>query len=93
MRQKWMELNDYQWEKLQALLIQSKRKKGRPESVQRNLLNGTIWHLRNKTVYWRDIPDRYGKWNSIYKAFSRWKRDGRLSKIIFFAQKEGLIDA
>ena len=30
---------------------------------------------------WRDIPERYGKWNTIYKCFAHWSNLGIFEKI------------
>jgi transposase len=35
----------------------------------RNIINGILWRLR--TAPWRDVPEKYGKWNSIYRRFRR----------------------
>jgi transposase len=41
----------------------------------RRLFNGILWRLHTGAP-WRDIPERYGPWQSIYTRFRRWRRDG-----------------
>jgi transposase len=41
----------------------------------RQVLNGIFWVLRTGAP-WRDMPERYGKWQTVYDRFSRWRREG-----------------
>jgi transposase len=35
---------------------------------------------------WRDVPDRFGYWNSIYQRFSDWSRDGTWARVLATVQ-------
>ena len=48
---------------------------GRPWTDHRGALEGMVWKYRTGAP-WRDVPERFGKWNSIYKRFNRWAGDG-----------------
>ena len=48
---------------------------GRPPLNPRMVLNGILWMLRTG-ARWRDLPARYGKWNSIYHKFRQWCERG-----------------
>lgn len=48
-------------------------------------LNGVLWRFRNGTG-WRDVPERYGPWTSIYTRFRAWALAG-----VFQALMDGLI--
>ena len=37
---------------------------------------------------WRDVPDRFGRWNLIYKRFNRWAEDGTWEKLLAEVQKQ-----
>jgi transposase len=32
-------------------------------------------------VPWRDLPERYGPWETVYKRFARWQTDGTWARI------------
>ena len=45
---------------------------------------------------WREVPERYGKWQSVYDRFNFWRADGTLDKILARLQlrlnEEGRLD-
>jgi transposase len=75
------ELTDEQWAKLEPLLPKEGGHWGRPREDNRRIVNGMIWILRSGAP-WRDLPERYGPWKSIYTRFYRWSRNGLLEKIL-----------
>ena len=38
-------------------------------------MNGCLWVLRSG-AHWRDLPERYGKWKTVHRRFSRWRHAG-----------------
>ena len=44
------------------------------------MLNGMVWIARSGAP-WRDLPERYGPWNSVYSRFRKWIDDGILDNI------------
>jgi len=73
------DLTEAEWRILKGLLPvereAGKRGKGRPPEDNRNIINGILWRLRCGTA-WRDVPEKYGNWNSIYRRFRRWSASG-----------------
>jgi transposase len=70
------ELNDKQWKQLEPLLPpQRPTGRGRPSREHRTLLNGILWRLRTGAP-WRDLPERYGAWQTVYSRFRRWREAG-----------------
>ena len=68
------ELSDEQWSLLEDLLP-APSARGRPRRDLREVLNAIFWLLRTGAP-WRDLPERYGPWQSVYDWFNRWRRDG-----------------
>lgn len=87
------ELTDEQW-KLIAPLMPPKKPGGRWND-HRTTLNGMMWILKSGSP-WRDLPDRYGSWKSVYHRFQRWTDDGTIDRILnrlrLRLDKEGHID-
>src|SRR5216110_465315 len=70
------ELSDPQWAKLQPFLPPEHPKtRGHPWQPHRRTMNGILWVLRTGAP-WRDLPERYGKWNSAFVRFTRWSKLG-----------------
>ena len=83
------DLTNEQWEQIEALLPKAKTKRGRPAQDHRQLLNGMIWVLRTGAP-WRDMPERYGKWTTIYSRFQRWRKSAVWDKM--FAKLQTALD-
>lgn len=69
------ELTDEQWERLKPLLPPQKPHTGRPATDHRQIINGILWILRTGAP-WRDLPERYGPWQTVYGRFNRWREEG-----------------
>lgn len=60
------ELTDQEWEQIALLLPpENTGKPGRPSKDNRLMLNAMIWLARSGAA-WRDLPERYGPWTSVY---------------------------
>jgi transposase len=71
------DLTDEQWAVLEPLLPKGKKPGRPPKWTRRQLIDGIRWRTRAGTP-WRDVPERYGPWQSVYGLFRRWQRDGNL---------------
>ncbi|WP_406142068.1 IS5 family transposase [Streptomyces sp. NBC_01089] len=80
------ELSDAEWAVLSRLLPSSGTA-GRPRSDDRVVLNGIVWKLRTGSA-WRDVPERYGSWQTLYTRFRRWALDGTFSRMLRALQAE-----
>lgn len=70
------ELTDRQWQRIEKLVPGKKGDKGRGGKDNRLFVDAVLWILRTGAP-WRDLPDEFGKWNSVYIRFLRWARKGR----------------
>ncbi len=75
MAAKRYELRDGQWAKIAPLLPGKAGDPGRTGSDNRGFINGCLWGLRSG-AHRRDLPERYGKWKTVHKRFSRWCHTG-----------------
>ena len=84
------ELTDEQYNRLQPLLS------GKPGDPSRNagdncrFLNAVLWIARTGAP-WEDLPERFGKHDTVYQRFNRWAKKGRW-QAIFEALREPDLD-
>ncbi|MFF4364357.1 IS5 family transposase [Streptomyces sp. NPDC001604] len=74
------DLTDEQWERLEPLLPPVP-KMGRPPRDRRQVLDG-IWGRARTGSPWRDVPGRYGPWETAYSVFRRWQIDGTWARVL-----------
>ncbi len=75
------ELTDEQWKQIEPLLPGRKEDPGRTAEDNRLFVNAVVW-LAKTGAPWRDLPERFGKWNSIWRRFSRWSQAGVWERIL-----------
>lgn len=73
-------LTDDQWELIEDI-FGAPAETGRPRADRRLVVDGIFWILRTGAP-WRDLPDRYGKWKTVYDCFRRWSYDGTFDEIL-----------
>ncbi|OKJ26531.1 transposase [Streptomyces sp. CB02366] len=79
------ELSDEEWDVLSGLLPWTET--GRPRRDDRVVLNGIVWKLRTGSA-WRDVPERYGSWRTLYTRFRRWALDGTFTRMLEAVQAQ-----
>src|SRR5688572_23336211 len=82
-------ISDENWERIKDLLP---GKAGDPGVTARDnrLFIDAILFIGKTGVPWRDLPERFGHWNSVWKRFSRWARKGVWQKIFEVLQDPDL---
>jgi transposase len=80
------ELTDAQWEKI-ASLLPANGKPGGQWADHRMVINGILFRARTG-VPWRDLPERYGRWQTVYERHRRWSADCTWQKILEALQIE-----
>ncbi len=69
------DLSEAEWRLLEPLLPPERGRKSRPAFDNRQLVNGILWRIRTGAP-WRDLPEKYGKWMTVYQRFRRWSEAG-----------------
>ncbi len=91
-------LTDEQWTKIRDFIIQDPNAYlGRDEQACRHFVEAVKWVTRSG-AQWRLLPEKYGKWNTIYKRFARWSQAGVWERMMLhFAEdadmEYGMIDS
>ena len=77
------ELPDQQWARFEPFLPHRthRGKAGHPFNDHRRIINGILWILHTGAP-WRDLPARYGPWETVYYRFNRWRHDGTWVRIV-----------
>ncbi|MGG8409391.1 IS5 family transposase [Streptomyces sp. 12297] len=68
------DLTNAEWDRLEAFLPPGGARGGR-WSDHRRVINGVLYRVRTG-VQWRDLPERFGPWETVYKRHRRWSADG-----------------
>ena|SRR5215831_5810535 len=74
------ELTDEQFALIEDLLPRNGQRGGQWND-HRTTLDGIFWILHTG-AQWRELPERYGPWKSIYDRFNRWTKDGTIDRIL-----------
>jgi transposase len=89
------ELSDGQWALVVDLLPGMGRQGGGRWRDHRQVVNGLMWKLCTG-AQWRDLPERYGPWQTAYERFARWRREGLFDRLLerlrLRLDEEGRID-
>jgi transposase len=82
------ELTDEHWARLAPLLPPQKPKRGRRARDHRQMLNALLW-MHATGAQWRDLPERYGPWQSVATRLYRWVAAGVWGTILATLQQQG----
>jgi len=75
------ELTDAQWNLIKDHLPGKRSDPGRTAMDNRRFVDGVVWLARTGAP-WRDLPERYGQWNSAFQRYSRWSKRGVWQRIL-----------
>ena len=73
-------LTDAQWARIEPLMPSSDGQRGRPSRDHRQVIEGIVYRLRTG-VAWRDLPESFGPWQTIWMRHKRFSTDGTWDKI------------
>lgn len=73
-------LDDDDWSRIAPHIIGDERSRGTSGRDNRMFVEGVLWIVRTGAP-WRDLPEVFGDWNTVYRRFSRWSRKGIWDRI------------
>jgi transposase len=74
-------LTEITWDQLRPLLPPQKPQTGRPSVDHRLVVEGMLWIISTGSS-WRELPERFGPWQTIASCYSRWCREGLWARIL-----------
>jgi transposase len=75
------EVSDERWTQIKDLLPGKAGDPGRTAEDNRLFVNAVLWMARTGAP-WRDLPERFGEWNSVFQRFNRWCKRGVWQKLL-----------
>ena len=73
-------LTDKQWACIEDVFPPTART-GRPPRDRRTIVDGILWILRTGSP-WRDLPEEFGPWATVWDLFDKWNADGTLDQLL-----------
>jgi transposase len=73
-------LSDAQWARIEPLMPSSVGVPGRPFRDHRQVIEGIMFRLRTG-IAWRDLPDAFGPWQTVWKRHRRFSTDGTWDRV------------
>jgi len=74
------DLSDAEWERLRPFLPVRNRRCGRWRD-HRQVIDGILHRVRTG-VQWRDLPERFGPWKTVYERHRLWSADGTWERLL-----------
>jgi putative transposase len=71
-------LSDEQWERISGLIIGRPDQCGSTGRDNQMFVETTLWIVRTGAP-WRDLPEVFGVWNSVFRRFNRWSQFRRVA--------------
>ena len=73
-------ISDADWDRIKDFLPGQPGQHGGVAADNRRFLDAVLWVARTGAA-WRDLPDRFGNWNSAWRRFDRWARAGVWARV------------
>ena len=74
-------LRDDQWDRIKDILPGREGHVGATAKDNRLFVEAVLYRYR-AGIPWRDLPERYGPWETVYYRFRRWQKDGTLQRLL-----------
>ena len=73
-------ISDEHWERIKDFLPGQESDPGVTAKDNRLFIDA-VWWIAKTGAQWRDLPERFGRWNSVWRRFDRWARKGVWDRI------------
>lgn len=75
------------------IIVKNNNKKfgGRPPKISHYKFFSAVLYILRTGNSWRDCPEEYGNWHTIYTRFNRWSENGLLWLILYELSQSKLI--
>lgn len=83
-------MTDEEWAFFERFILAIRAANGRKPANHRVVLDGIFWIARTGSP-WRDLPEEFGKWSSVYRQFRRWTLAGLWEDILDALNQSGAI--
>ena len=83
-------MSDEEWAFHERFILTARAPNGRKPLNHRLVLDGIFWIVRAGSP-WRDLPEEFGKWSSVYRQFRRWTLAGLGEQIMDALNESGLV--
>jgi putative transposase len=80
------QLDERQWARV-ATFLEAERGAGRPPIDDRRFIEAVLW-WRRTGVPWRDLPEPFGSWKTIFNRFDRWSKNGKWDRLLSALQSD-----
>ena len=74
-------ISDADWDRIERLLPGRPGQHGKVARDNRLFVDAVLWVAKTGAP-WRDLPERFGNWNSAYRRFARWARKGVWARVL-----------
>ena len=86
------EISEKQWKRIKYKFPPERKPQGgRPGKSNREMLDAILYWL-NTGIPWRDLPERFGPWQSVYSRFRAWTKAGVWENILRTLTEQDLVD-
>lgn len=69
------------WDQLEPLLLDRSPKRGGRGRDHREVVEAIIWRFRTGSP-WRDLPEDFPAWQTVWWRFDRWSKDGTWDRVL-----------
>ncbi|WP_131821860.1 transposase, partial [Salipiger marinus] len=83
-------MSDEEWAFFERFILAVRAPNGRKPTNHRLVLDGIFWIARTGAP-WRDLPEEFGKWSSVYRQFRRWTLAGLWEDIMETLNQSGAV--